>query len=197
MGGPIVELMSVHFPQLAATLITTTCDLRPSSLAYDGLYPPDITLSRLKETYVEWMQRFLRSPSLSQEELLEERILCWKILNGSVILFEEKLYRDIHAQFLMRLKAPESLPNHLLAIKRSFEMIQTAPFQVKVPTLIIHGSEDPILAPDHGEALRDAIANSRYLFVPGMGHVLNGHFYELIIPAMQEQTRTSLIPQTP
>jgi pimeloyl-ACP methyl ester carboxylesterase len=193
MGGPIAELISVHFPTRVATLtlIATSCDLRPSSLAYDEHYPADLTLSRPKEIYLNWMHNFLKNPPLSNEQALEGRVACWSILNGNVASFEEARYREIHQEFLFRLKHPESLTNHLAAIKNSFEMIQTAPHLVKVPTLIIHGTEDPILPPDHGEALHAAIAGSRYLLIEGLGHVLNRQFYDLIIHTMEQHARTT------
>lgn len=183
MGGPIAELMSVHFPNRIATLtlIATSCDLRPSSLSYDGLYPEDITLSRPKKIYLDWMQKFLNNPPQTEEEHLEERVIAWAILNGSITPFDEGLYREIHREFLNRLKYPESLTNHLSAIKRSFEMIQAVPWQVRAPALVIHGSEDPIFPQDHGEALHAAIANSHYLFVQGLGHVVNRYFYDFLI----------------
>ncbi len=155
MGGPIAELISVHYPSRieTLTLIAASCDLRPSSLAYDELYPADLTLSPPKEIYLDWMHKFLKNPPHTKEEQLEERIACWSILNGNSVSFEEALYRQIHQKFLERLRHPESLTNHLLAIKNSFRMIQSVPRQVKVPTLIIHGSEDPIFPPPIMEKL--------------------------------------------
>jgi pimeloyl-ACP methyl ester carboxylesterase len=191
MGGSIAQLMSVNFPKRVATLIliASSCDLRPCMLAYDKIYPSDITLSRPKEIYLNWMHKFLQAPPQSKEEQLEERVLCWAILNGTQVPFEEQRYREIHAEFLDRLKHPESLTNHLLAIKQSFTMLQTVQQQVTVPVLVIHGSEDPILPPDHGEALHAAIPHSRYLFVEGLGHVLNRYFYDLIVQEIERHAK--------
>lgn len=188
MGGPIGELMSVHFPKRVSTLtlIATSCDLRPCSLAFDELDSTGINLSRPKQIYIDWMLKFLKSPPQSKEEQLQQRVECWTILNGPVVPFEEQRYRQIHQEFLERLKHPESLTNHLLAIKNSFKMILEVSQQVVVPTLIIHGSEDPILQLDHGEALHKAITHSRFLFVQGLGHVLNCHFYDLIIKEIKQ-----------
>lgn len=192
MGGSIAQLLSVNFPTKVATLtlISSTCDLRPSMLAYDKIYPTDLVLSRPKEIYLNWMHQFLQFPPQSKEEQLEERLISWAILNGTKIPFEEQRYREIHTEFLDRLKHPESLTNHLPAIKQSFTMIESISGQVTVPVLIIHGSEDPILPPDHGQALHAAIPHSRYLFVEGFGHVLNRHFYDLIVQEIQQHAKT-------
>lgn len=195
MGGPIAELMSVYFPErvYTMTLIATSCDFRPSSLAYEGLYPTDITLSRPTKIYLDWMHSFIQTPPQTIEEALEARVVAWQILNGPVAPFEEKRYREIHQEFLDRLKHPESLLNHLPAIKSSFTLIQTVPYQVQVPTLIFHGSEDPIFPPDHGEALAKAIKGSKYVFVQGMGHVINSCFYNLLIEKMKQHIQSSLL----
>lgn len=188
MGGPIAELMSVHFPERVATLtlMATSTDFRPSSLAYDHLYPTDILLSRPKQVYLDWMHRFLKNPAQTEEETLEERVLCWSILNGSATPFEGERYREIHREFLLRLKHPESMGNHLLAIKNSFNMIQTVPYQVKVPTLILHGFEDPIFSQDHADALAKAIPHAKYLLIEGMGHVPNRVFYDIYISEIKQ-----------
>lgn len=182
MGGSIAQLISVNFPHRVAslTLIGSSCDLRPCMLAYDKDYT-EMTLSKPKQVYLDWMHRFLERPPQTQEEHLEQRLVSWKILNGDKAPFETERYREIHREFLDRLRHPESLTNHLPAIKNSFVMLDTVPQQVKVPTLIFHGSEDPILPPDHGEALHRAIFHSRYVFIEGMGHVLNRCFYDTIV----------------
>lgn len=58
MGGPIAELMATKGRVLSLTLIATSCDLRPSSLAYDKEFPDDITLPRPTDQYLAWMHRF-------------------------------------------------------------------------------------------------------------------------------------------
>ncbi len=41
---------------------------------------------------------------------------------------------------------------------------------VAVPTLVVHGSDDPMFPLPHGEALAREIAGARLVVVPGMGH---------------------------
>lgn len=188
MGGPIAQLMSVHFPKrvLTLTLMASSCDLRPCTLAFEQAYPKDLTLSKPKDVYLKWMHEFVKRAPQTFDEQLQDRVKAWSILNGSSVPFEERRYKEIHAEFLSRLRHPESLLNHIQAIKNSFEMILEVPSKVCVPTLVIHGTEDPLLPPDHGEALSRAINGSRYLVVQGMGHVLNCQFYDLIVKEVQQ-----------
>ena len=41
---------------------------------------------------------------------------------------------------------------------------------ITAPTLVIHGTEDPVLPLPHGEALAQAIPGARLVAFPGMGH---------------------------
>jgi pimeloyl-ACP methyl ester carboxylesterase len=188
MGGPIAELMSVIYPEKiqTITLMATSCEFRPLLLAFFGLPPEEGALSSPLKVYTDWMKEFLDAPPKNDEEKLEQRLMGWRILNGTVVPFEAERYREIHREFLTRALHPESIGNHVPAIKKSEALVREIPSQVKVPTLIFHGSEDPILPPDHGQALANSIASSKYVFIEGMGHVPNCHFYKLWIKAIKQ-----------
>ena len=191
MGGPIAELMSVYFPGrvMTLTLIATSCDFKTGTLAFDGVAVDGAGLSLPKEIYVSWLQQFLNSPPQTREEAIERRLGAWSILNGSVVPFDAELYREIEERFWDRVKHPESITNHLLAIKRSFERVQNVPHLVRVPTLVIQGMEDVIFPPDHGVALAGAIAGSELLELEGFGHMMTPHFYDFLIKKIKEHTQ--------
>ena len=42
--------------------------------------------------------------------------------------------------------------------------------KVAAPTLVIHGLADPLVPPSGGIATAQAVANSRLLMIPAMGH---------------------------
>src|SRR5699024_1251591 len=60
--------------------------------------------------------------------------------------------------------------------------------EVAVPTLIIHGTDDPGLPHAHGLALKDAIQGSKLLTLEGMGHELHHEDRPVILQALKEQT---------
>ncbi|GAA1897334.1 alpha/beta fold hydrolase [Streptantibioticus ferralitis] len=43
---------------------------------------------------------------------------------------------------------------------------------IKAPTLVIHGTEDPLRPLPHGQALAEQISHARLKVIPGMGHSL-------------------------
>ena len=44
--------------------------------------------------------------------------------------------------------------------------------KLKVPSLIIHGDEDPLIPLAGGKATAEAIPDAKFMIVKGMGHVL-------------------------
>ena len=56
--------------------------------------------------------------------------------------------------------------------------------EINLPTLIIHGSEDPLIPLDHGIFLSENIPNSKKLFLDGVGHEIPDEVLSEIIPAM-------------
>jgi len=186
LGGVIAELLAVNYSKrvLSCTLIASSCDFRPMNLAYAGLPPEENTLSRTKDVYLQWIEKFTSQPPQTFEDDLEFRLEGWRILNGSKISFEESTYRKIHNEFIKRIKNRESLTNHLFVCRNSEATIKNIPQEVRVPCLVLHGTEDPIFPPDHGQALADKIKNSRYHLIDGFGHVPNGYFYDFIIESV-------------
>lgn len=196
LGGPIAELISTRYPDqvLTLTLMATSCDFRPMNLAYAGLPEEDhYPLSRTKDIYLDWMKNFIKESPTELEAQLNQRLDCWRILNGFSVPFEEDLYRGLHLQFLQRQTNLESPKNHVLVCQNSERLVHAIPNQVNVPTLIFHGSEDPIFPQDHGLALAAAIPHAQYRLVEGMGHVINQHFYSLILRELIQHTETDKI----
>jgi len=193
MGGPIAELMAIHAPKRVSTLtlIATSSDFTPMSLAFAHSFREELSLSRPTDLYLGWMNQFLESPPKTEDEMVKLRVKGWSILSGNVVPFDEEGNAKLQRQFLSRAKHPETMGNHLLAINKSLFLVQTAPGQVTVPTLIFHGSEDQIFPPDHGPALAKAIAGSTFVPVEGFGHVPNQHFYNLFITKIKQHTKRS------
>lgn len=59
---------------------------------------------------------------------------------------------------------------------------------ITVPTLIIHGDQDPILPLEHGEALRDAVNGAEMVVVEGAGHDLPPQLWDVVVSALLRHT---------
>ena len=59
---------------------------------------------------------------------------------------------------------------------------------ISLPTLVIHGTEDPIVPFDHGQAIADSIPGAVLLTMPGVGHFLPRPEYDRLVSAIVEHT---------
>jgi pimeloyl-ACP methyl ester carboxylesterase len=55
---------------------------------------------------------------------------------------------------------------------------------VKVPTLVVHGADDPLVMPSGGEATAAAIPGAQLLMIPGMGHEMSRGVWPQVIDAI-------------
>jgi len=59
---------------------------------------------------------------------------------------------------------------------------------IEVPTLVVHGTEDPVLPYPHGVALSQEIPGAKLLTIEGMGHELPRGAWPQILPAIVAHT---------
>ncbi|GAB3883934.1 hypothetical protein GCM10029964_044140 [Kibdelosporangium lantanae] len=58
-----------------------------------------------------------------------------------------------------------------------------------VPTLVVHGTHDPLFALEHGLALATEIPGAELLRLPGIGHELPARAWDTVVPAITHHTR--------
>jgi pimeloyl-ACP methyl ester carboxylesterase len=63
--------------------------------------------------------------------------------------------------------------------------------ELAVPTLVIHGTRDPLFPPAHGEALAGEIPGAELLSLEGVGHGLPRSAWDAVVPAILELTASS------
>ncbi|CDZ80120.1 3-oxoadipate enol-lactonase 2 [Candidatus Rubidus massiliensis] len=193
LGGFIAEIMAGYFSQrvYSILLLGSTCEIRPMNLAYAGKsLDENVTLSSPKQNYLDWMFQFMEIVPQSHEKKLAQRMEGWNQLSGSTFPLDAKINREMQEEFLTRVRYEQGILNHIkmLNTHHSEELIRVAPSKVQTPTVILHGSEDPIFPKDHGYALSQIIKNSTYLLVDGMGHIPSDPFYDLYIKILKQQS---------
>jgi pimeloyl-ACP methyl ester carboxylesterase len=64
---------------------------------------------------------------------------------------------------------------------------------ITVPTLVVHGTGDPVLTVEHGRRLAESIPASTYVELAGMGHDIQAHYVppilEQLLPLLAEGDR--------
>ena len=173
MGGMIAQSLAARHPASVRSLVSimsNTGSLRAGQPAL-RLYPLFLRRApRQKEAFVAHMQRVfavIGSRGLPQDTADVQALAAasWE--------------RDRDAEGAGRQLAA------IIASGSRAAQLRT----ITAPTLVIHGAEDPLVAPSGGRATAHAIPGARLLMVDGMGHDLPRAAWPQIIDAIGENAR--------
>ena len=109
-----------------------------------------------------------------------------RLLSGSAHEFDEAATRELAGAEFDRAASPPSMFNHasLAGGEEWFGRLD----EISTPTLIIHGTDDPVLPYAHGLVLKAAIRDSTLLTLEGTGHELHSEDWPAIIQAIEKHT---------
>jgi pimeloyl-ACP methyl ester carboxylesterase len=109
-----------------------------------------------------------------------------RMLAGGERPFDEAAARDLVRRDAERARDLAALQNHdLIAGERPR---QASLSSIAAPTLVIHGSADPLFPIGHGEALAQEIPGARLLRLQGAGHGLDRQDWDAVVAAILEHT---------
>jgi pimeloyl-ACP methyl ester carboxylesterase len=173
----------VRFPDrvLSLTLVATTCaferrDRRP--------LPPMAprVLEQLEEGdgALDWGD---------PDAVVEEQVRVQRVYAGGLGTDEDRV-RAIARQVLDRsVDLRSGVVNHWMVIGGGEDGPARTMADIHAPTLVVHGTDDPMFALPHGEALAREIPGARLLVVEGMGHEPPPPpTWDQVLPAIVEHT---------
>lgn len=179
MGGAIAQSVALHQPDLirTLTLIATTAvggiddplpGPAPAVAARLANPPPDPEWSDRTQV-VEWMVDGERD------------------FVGSLPIDEDRT-RAIAGEIFDRSINVAAAGNHWLVLGGGDDEVLDAR-RIAAPTLVVHGTEDPLFPLPHGEALAAAIPGARLVVIDGMGHqVPPPPVWDEFVPALIDHT---------
>ena len=155
MGGMITQIIALDYPErvLSITPIMTTPGIQNDSLSG----PTEELLEAMKKSFV-----------YNLKGRIEDGVVeIYRQLTGTRFLFNESEFREKLKPVIAHGNNPFAL--HGAAVGASPDRTSRL-HEIKVPALIIHGTEDAILPLDHGIAVADGITNSKRFIMEGVGH---------------------------
>jgi pimeloyl-ACP methyl ester carboxylesterase len=179
-GGGIAQAMALeHRPRVASLTLISTSPIDPTIDDLPEIEPRLREAISGKRPEIDWSNR----------EAVSDHVVELNRPYASPGSFDEARLRAIAGQAFDRSDNIESsLTNHDLlkpggpAVARLVELDG-------LPTLVIHGSADPLFPPGHGRALAAAIPGARLIELDGVGHQLPPpHTWDLLVDALVEQT---------
>lgn len=153
MGGMIVQTMAIHFPERLHTMT--------SIMSYTGRR--DVGRATPAANAV-----LMKAPPTSRDEAIAHGVESTRVI-GSPAFFDADIAAEGAAIAYDRAFRPAGVARQLLAIWNDGDRTDRLA-SVTTPTLVIHGTADPLITPDGGEQTAEAIPGARLELVDGMGH---------------------------
>ena len=176
MGGMIAQVMALNYPKRVSTL---TAIMTTPGFDTQGLSGPnEVFKIAMKESFVLKL--------LEKEE--EALFVIERALTGSRFPFNENSFKE---------KAKKRIDQGINTSNAQTAAVGASPNrfnrlkEIAMPTLIIHGTEDPLIPIDHGILLADNIVGAKKLILKGVGHEIPDELLSEIIPVMSAHFKSN------
>jgi pimeloyl-ACP methyl ester carboxylesterase len=175
-GGALAQLLALRFPDrvLSLVLISTS----PATRAARNLPSSTQRFSDfLGSAEVDWSD---------EASVIEYLVGYERMLAGGERSFDEAAWRELVGRDVERARDIAASQNHGLISEGDvpFEPISS----IAVPTLVIHGTADPMFPLGHGQALAEEIPGATLLTLEGAGHGVERADWDTIVRAILEHT---------
>ena len=174
MGGMIAQTIAFTYPDRVSSLT--------SIMSSTG----DFTLPQAKP---EAMATLTQSIPATREDYIRATKSIWRVLSGPVAEFEEDRYEDLAGEAFDRGLNAAGFIRHFAAIITDGDRTSRLA-GITTPTLVVHGTLDPLIPYEHGVATSRAIESSSLVTIEGMGHTLPAQYWPEIQRAILSLIRT-------
>jgi pimeloyl-ACP methyl ester carboxylesterase len=171
MGGMIVQRMALDHPGrvLSMTSIMSTTGAAdafkstPEAAAVLNTPPPD--------------------PKADFEAFVADRMANARTIGSPAYPWTDEENRARVVAEYRRAFNPQGVARQMAAVRADGD--RTAALRgLKLPVVVLHGADDPLLMPVGGEATAAAIPGAELRIVPGMGHDLPPGLYDVFVDAI-------------
>jgi pimeloyl-ACP methyl ester carboxylesterase len=176
MGGALAQLVALAFPdRVAALVLISTSPALPGSR---DLPPISDEYARfLESSEVDWSDA---------DSVIDHVVAECRVLAGSRRPFDETAARERVTRDLERARNFASAQNH--AVLEGGDAPSEPLSAIRVPTLVLHGTADPMFDVAHGEALAEEIPDARLATLEGGGHLLDPADWDAVVEAVLDHT---------
>jgi pimeloyl-ACP methyl ester carboxylesterase len=175
-GGAFAQLLALGFPDRVLTLVLISTSpatpgersLPSASQRFDDF---------LASAEVDWSDK---------RSVIEYLVAYERMLAGGVRPFDEGAWRELVGRDVERGRDIAASENHSLISEGD---VPSEPISsIAVPTLVIHGTADPMFPLAHGQALAEEIPGAKLLTLEGAGHGVDRADWEPIAHAILTHT---------
>jgi pimeloyl-ACP methyl ester carboxylesterase len=176
MGGGIAQRLALHHADRVAslTLIATS--------------PGGADLPPMSDELRAWFEEPPPEPDWSDRQAVVDYIVEDLRQHAGTLPFDEEEMRAFAGRIVDRtVNIASSMKNHYLL--EGDEPVGPRLGELTAPTLVLHGTEDPLFPYGHAEALAAEIPGARLLPLKGMGHELPPRpIWDQVVAAILDHT---------
>jgi pimeloyl-ACP methyl ester carboxylesterase len=175
MGGMIAQEIAIEFPERVRSLVSIM-----STTGNPRIPPPSREATAV----------LMAPPAKTRDEYIARYARTWNVLRAGSFPEDEALDRSRAERTFARGLNPAGSGRQLRAILASGSRKQRLR-AVKAPTLVIHGTVDPLVRPEGGKDTAASIPGAKLMMVEGMGHALPISMWPPIIEAIDQHARAA------
>ncbi|GGK77211.1 alpha/beta fold hydrolase [Streptomyces flaveus] len=175
-GGMVAQLLALDRPELVRSLVLLSSSPDANG---DVRLPPSTGLPGPRRPMLERAARLAASPPEGPEACLAAAVDGWQVLVGASVPFDRVYWVDLVRRVMSRGDGPDTAWRHSAALDRTPPLTGRIA-TLEVPTLVVHGEQDPVFPLEHGEELRRVIPQARLWRIAGMGHIFPPHWSSTI-----------------
>jgi pimeloyl-ACP methyl ester carboxylesterase len=175
MGGMIAQEIAISYPQRVRSLTSIM-----STTGNPKVPPPTREASAM----------LMAPPPKTKEEFFVRFAQTWKVLRVGHFPLDEAKDRERAERVFARGLNPAGVGRQLRAILASGSRKERLR-SVKAPTLVIHGTVDPLVRPEGGKDTAASIPGAKLLMIDGMGHALPIPMWPQIIGAIDKHAHAA------
>lgn len=176
LGGMIAQILALSEPQRVSslTLVSTT----PIGL--------EIELPPISAAYLEHAASAESLDWSDRDQVIGFMTRDARMIASTVHPHDEGRVRSFIERDYDRSGGLLSATNHFML--KGGDTVKGKLKSLDAPLLVIHGTTDPIFSVEHGMAISEAVAGSRFLSIAGGGHELHSDDWGTIITALTRHT---------
>lgn len=178
MGGMIAQTVAIEHPDRVRSL---TSIMSTTGNAAVG------------QATQEALGVLLSPPATNRQEAVDRTVATFRVIGSPGFELDEPELRERAGLSFDRANDPLGVARQLLAIIASGD--RTAALgSLDLPTLVLHGADDPLVDVSGGRATADAVADSELVIFAGMGHDLPQALWPEITKRIDDLVRRAEAP---
>jgi pimeloyl-ACP methyl ester carboxylesterase len=180
MGGMIAQTIVIEHPDRVRSLTSIMSTTGDASVG---------------QARPEALGALLSAPATSRQEAVDRTVAIFRVIGSPGFELDEADLRERAGLAYDRADDPLGVARQLVAIVASGD--RTASLRsVNVPTLVLHGAEDPLVDVSGGRATAEAVPDAELVVFDGMGHDLPRALWPAIEARIGDLVQRAEVPAT-